>query len=179
MRLKDLFWLSKGLYYSLRYPQISGGRLLKVKGKIYIEGDGKVDFGDNVVLDGRFGRPVVFRTEGGGKIELEDSVFINCGTYLSSGSNVIRIGEDSGIGPFNIILASNHDKISNSDIKKGVTLGENVLLYSNSKVLPGTKVGDDCVIGAGSVLPSLDVSEKKLIAGNPGKEIKEIEVLDR
>lgn len=180
MRFRDLIWLLKGLIYRLRYPQISGGKLLKVKGRIFIEGNGKVELGKGVLLDGRFDNPVILKVSDGGRIVLSDSTFINCGSYLSAGDGKIDVGEESGVGPFNIILGSNHDKIADSEPKKGVDIGSNVLVYSNCKILPGTKIGEDCVIGAGSVLPSKDFGSQKLIAGNPAKSVKEdIEVLDR
>lgn len=54
---------------------------------------------------------------------------------------------------------------------KSIKIGRNVWIGSNSTILPGVTVGDNAVIGAGSVV-TRDVPENMVAAGNPAKVIK-------
>lgn len=56
---------------------------------------------------------------------------------------------------------------------KPVKIGRNVWIGSNSTILPGVTVGDNAVIGAGSVVTK-DIPENTVFAGNPAKFIKNI-----
>ena len=52
-------------------------------------------------------------------------------------------------------------------IKKGATLGAGCI------ILPGVKVGENSFVGAGAVVTK-DVLPKKIVIGNPAKEMKKI-----
>ncbi len=56
-------------------------------------------------------------------------------------------------------------------LKKPVHIGQNVFIGCNCLILKGTEIGDDCVIGAGSVV-SGKFEAGSVIAGNPAKVIK-------
>lgn len=51
-----------------------------------------------------------------------------------------------------------------------VTIGNNVFLGSHAIILPGTKIGDNCIVGAGAVVKGL-VSPNSVLAGNPARTI--------
>lgn len=55
-----------------------------------------------------------------------------------------------------------------------ITVGNNVWIGGNVCVLPGVTIGDNCVIGAGSVVVK-DVPANCMAAGNPCKFIKPID----
>ena len=57
---------------------------------------------------------------------------------------------------------------------KPIEVGNNVWIGGNVVVLPGVKIGDNCVIGAGSVVVK-DIPENSVAVGNPCKVIKKIE----
>lgn len=52
-----------------------------------------------------------------------------------------------------------------------ITVGNNVWIGGNVCVLPGVTIGDNCVIGAGSVVVK-DIPANSVAAGNPCKVIK-------
>lgn len=54
---------------------------------------------------------------------------------------------------------------------KSPTIGNNVKIYANSVIIGGIKIGDNAIIGAGSVVLN-DVPANAVVAGNPAKIIK-------
>ena len=52
-----------------------------------------------------------------------------------------------------------------------IMVGNNVWIGAGVSVLPGVTIGDNCVIGAGSVV-NRDIPSNTLAAGNPCKVIK-------
>lgn len=55
-----------------------------------------------------------------------------------------------------------------------VTIGDNVFIGMNATILMGTTIGNDCIIGANSVVKG-DFPDGVVIAGNPAKVIMTIE----
>ena len=54
---------------------------------------------------------------------------------------------------------------------KSPTIGNNVKIYANSVIIGWIKIGDNAIIGAGSVVLN-DVPANAVVAGNPAKIIK-------
>ena len=52
-----------------------------------------------------------------------------------------------------------------------ITIGNSVWVASRAIILPGTKLGDGCVVAAGAVI-SKNVQEWTVVGGNPAKELK-------
>lgn len=59
-----------------------------------------------------------------------------------------------------------------------ITIGDDVWLGGNVVVLPGVTIGDNSVIGAGSVVTK-DIPSNVLAVGNPCKVVREIKEGDR
>ena len=59
--------------------------------------------------------------------------------------------------------------------KGSIILGENVFLGFGVKVMPNIKLGDWCIVGAGSVVTK-SFPEYSMIAGNPAKLIKKYDL---
>jgi acetyltransferase-like isoleucine patch superfamily enzyme len=51
-----------------------------------------------------------------------------------------------------------------------VTVGSRVFIGANAILLPGVSIGDDCIVGAGSVVTKT-VPPGKVVAGNPARVI--------
>ena len=55
--------------------------------------------------------------------------------------------------------------------ERGVVIGDNVRIYANACIIGDITIGDNAIIGAGSVVLK-DVPSNAIVAGNPGKVIK-------
>jgi acetyltransferase-like isoleucine patch superfamily enzyme len=53
---------------------------------------------------------------------------------------------------------------------RSISLGKNVFIGMSSILLPGTQIGDNVVVGAGSVVRGMIPSDS-IVIGNPGKVI--------
>lgn len=103
-----------------------------------------VDLRPSIMLDYGIGLVIGART------------FINADFLVIGGGNV-RIGHDCLIGPRCSIYTPNHEiaakpRLEGWQHNEDVTIGDNVWLGGNVTVCPGASIGDNCVIGAGSVV---------------------------
>ena len=55
--------------------------------------------------------------------------------------------------------------------ERPVVIGNDVWIGGRVIILPGVKIGDGAIVGAGSVV-TRDVSEYDIVAGNPARVIK-------
>ena len=106
-----------------------------------------------------------------------DHVKINAGGYLSGEGGLI-IGDYVLIGPNVCILSAGHEYTSTKKfiIEQPLTYGliqieNDVWIGASSIILPGVKIGQGAVIGAGSVV-SKNVPSYAVVVGNPGRVLK-------
>ena len=90
----------------------------------------------------------------------------------------IYVGDNTMIAP-NVILASAAHPLDPEERRKGyqynkpVHIGKNCWLGAGVIVVPGVSIGDDTVIGAGSVVTK-DIPSGLVAVGNPCRVIKEV-----
>jgi len=117
-----------------------------------------------------------FTSDFGKNIRLGERVFINAGCRFQDQGG-ITIGDDCLIGHNAVIATLQHDiapsRRSNL-IPSPVVIGRNVWLGANVTVLPGVTIGDDAVIGAGSVVTK-DVPARTIAVGSPARVVRSIE----
>jgi len=138
--------------------------------------------------DGAEFRPGAF-AEACSKIHIGRNVVIRAGTYLFAdpreGGGTISIEDDVLIGPGVHMYTNNHE-FSNPNIpiinqgyptatlsdsiiiRKGSWIGANVI------ILAGVEVGENSVVGAGSVVTK-SISPRTIFAGNPATIINYID----
>ena len=90
----------------------------------------------------------------------------------------IRIGDNAMFGPNCQLLTPLHplDPVErNSGIEYGapITIGDNFWAGGGVTILPGVTLGDNVVVGAGSVVTK-SFGDNVVLAGNPARIIKEI-----
>lgn len=104
--------------------------------------------------------------------------FQGSGKYFQAinGGQII-IGEGTRIANNVGIITTNHDVADPSKhmSPKHVTIGKNCWIGMNAVILPGVELGDNTVVGAGSVVTKSFNDGNCIIAGNPAKKIKDID----
>ncbi|MDW4260929.1 DapH/DapD/GlmU-related protein [Staphylococcus saprophyticus] len=103
-------------------------------------------------------------------------IFQSPGTYFNNFSAKIYIGKGSYIAPNVGIITANHDinNLSTHIEGKDVRIGKNCWIGMNSVVLPGVILGDNTIIGAGSIVTKSFSKGNIVIAGNPAKIVKQL-----
>ena len=85
----------------------------------------------------------------------------------------IHIDENCLIASGSTILSHDHCKRSNNQpLLKDTYIGKNCFIAINSTILPGVHIGDEVIIGAGSVVTK-DVPSRVIVAGNPARIIRQ------
>jgi len=118
-----------------------------------------------------------FHCDYGTNIEVGENFFANFNlTILDVGK--VTIGANCQIAPNVSIYTAGHPihaDVRNTGYEYGipVSIGDNVWIGGNVVILPGVKIGDDVVIGAGSVVTK-DIPDHVIAAGNPCRVIREI-----
>lgn len=103
---------------------------------------------------------------------------VTFGDYCWLHSNV-HIGQQSSIGNFVFIypyVVFTNDPHPPSNICIGPSISDFSQVAVGTVVLPGVKIGRHCLIGAQSLIGK-DVEDYQLVAGNPGKFIKDVREL--
>lgn len=123
-----------------------------------------------------------FRCEFGKNISIGDDVYINFGCVILDCGQV-HIGNNTLIGPNVGLFSGNHtidadERAAGGLIPKPITIGNRVWLCGNVTVVPGVTIGDDTVIGAGSVVTH-DIPSGVIAAGNPCKVLRKITTEDK
>ena len=95
------------------------------------------------------------------------------GTFILASAPVV-IGNNCSFSFRNMIITSTHDLDDfSTGIAKPITIGNNVWITTNVMILPGVTIGDNTVIGAGSIVTK-DIPSGVFAAGNPCVVIKQI-----
>lgn len=126
-------------------------------------------------VDKSFGLFPPFTTDCGKNITLGKGVFINAGCRFQDQGGII-IGDGALIGHNTVIATLNHafEPENRGDmIPSPVKIGKNVWIGSNSTILPGVTIGDNAIIGAGSVVTK-DIPADMIAVGNPARVIRSI-----
>lgn len=136
--------------------------------------------GEGTFLQG----PITFHY--GKHTHIGDRCFINFNFTVQDDANVF-IGDDCNFGPNVTIVTPIHPmlpderkriKCADGEIRrlcyaKPVIIGHDCWFGANVVVCPGVSVGENCVIGAGSVV-TRDIPANSFAAGNPCRVIREI-----
>lgn len=123
-----------------------------------------------------------FRCEFGKNITIGDNVYINFGCIILDCSEV-TIGSHTLLGPNIGLYAANHstdatERINGGCYGKPIHIGNNVWLGGDVKVLQGVTIGDNTIIGAGSIVTK-DIPDNVIAVGNPCKVIRKITEEDK
>ncbi|MFH1716903.1 MAG: acyltransferase [Planctomycetota bacterium] len=111
-----------------------------------------------------------------GDVILDDGASVGIGSIVIG---PVRLGENSACSQYCAISGQSHcyEDVSVNFLRQGfkidpVVIGRNVWIGSNTVILPGVKIGDNSVIGAGSTVVK-DIPPYTVAVGKPAKIIKQ------
>lgn len=114
---------------------------------------------------------------GGKNVYMGNHVYANFNLVLVDDA-VIEIGDNVMIGP-NVVLCTGTHPVSprlrakEAQYNKPVKVGSGVWIGANTMVMPGVTIGENSIIGAGSVVTK-DIPANVIAFGNPCKVHREI-----
>jgi len=107
-----------------------------------------------------------------GDVILDDGASVGVGSIVIG---PVRMGENSACGQYCFISGQSHryEDVSVNFLRQGfkidpVVIGKNAWIGSNSVILPGVKIGDNSIVGAGSTVVE-DVLPYTVACGKPAK----------
>lgn len=155
--------------YNNTRPSEDGRRLELLKGILG-------DCGDRVFIE----TPV--HMSYGSHVHLEEHFYANFNLVLVDDTD-IYIGDRTMIGPNVTVCTTGHpayplyrEMVAHYSLP--IHIGKNVWIGANSVVLPGVTIGDNSVIGAGSIV-TRDIPANVVAVGNPCRVMRQISERDR
>lgn len=135
------------------------------------------EVGENCYIESPY-----FANWGGHHVHLGKNIYANAGLKLVDDTH-IYIGDYTMLGP-NVVLATAGHPIDPELRARGlqynlpVRIGKNCWLGAGVIVMPGVTIGDNTVIGAGSVV-TRDIPANVVAVGNPCRILREVGEHDR
>lgn len=113
----------------------------------------------------------------GYNIEIGKNFYANHNLVILDG-NKVEFGDNVFVAPNCAFYTAGHpldykERNKGLEYAKPIKVGNNVWIGGNVTVLPGVSIGDNVVIGAGSVVTK-DIPSNVIAVGNPCRVIKEI-----
>ena len=118
-----------------------------------------------------------------GDVETGKNVSIWFSAILRADMSKITVGNNSNIQdnttvhgdtPYPVIIGENVT-IGHNCVIHGCEIGDNVIIGMGSILLNGAKIPKNCIVGAGSlVTEKLEAQEGDLIIGSPAKVVKQL-----
>jgi acetyltransferase-like isoleucine patch superfamily enzyme/acyl carrier protein len=146
-----------------------GARPLVIGAPVLVAG-GRIVIGDDLVLSSRPVRSHLITS--GGLLEIGDRVRIGFGAAIACDERV-RIGDDTHLGPYVSLSDSDFHVVGDRTATpepRPVEIGRRVRIGARVMILPGTTIGDDVEIAAGSVVGGTVPAGSRL-AGVPARPV--------
>ena len=170
--------LAGALYRPDEEILIDSRRALRLVAQYNASDPSHPDVRERILRDllGNVGKGVVlrppFHCDLGYNITLGDGVFANFGCVILDIAPV-SVGAQTQIGPYVQLLTADHPRdpaLRRQGYESGrpINIGANVWIGGGAIILPGVSVGDDAIIGAGSVV-TRDVAPGVTVKGSPAR----------
>lgn len=169
--MQEQFDCLEKLYdYNLTRPKEQEKRALMLK-------DMFAEIGDGCYIE-----PPFHANWGGKHVHFGKDVYANFGLTLVDDTH-IYVGDNTMFGPNVVVATAGHPILpeireQGYQYNMSVKIGKNCWLGAGVLVMPGVTIGDNTVIGAGSVVTK-DIPSGVVAVGNPCKVLREIGDRDR
>lgn len=143
----------------------------------YIQNEGAITIGDRPTFQCIESRTLL-RTVAGAHLRIGSRAYINSGVTITAIED-ITIGDDVKIaGNVGITSTGGHELVAGDGVRNApVVIGNNVWIGRGAFILPGVTIGDNAIIGAGSVV-NRDVPADTVVAGTPAVPIRTLRPSD-
>jgi acetyltransferase-like isoleucine patch superfamily enzyme len=103
------------------------------------------------------------------RLRIGERTFIN-GNCIFENIEQVTIGAGTMIGPACLFLTNNHRVEDQTEMPLPITIGRDVWIGGGVRIVPGARIGDRAVVGAGAVVTGL-VEEAQTVVGVPARPI--------
>lgn len=134
----------------------------KIKGDVVITAPFYCDYGFNISVGENFYTNHNCVILDGAKVEFGDNVFIAPNCVFSTAGHAI----------------DSEQRSQGLEIARPIKIGNNVWIGANVSVLPGVTIGNNAIIGAGSVV-NKDIPSDVIAVGNPCRVMRKITEEDK
>lgn len=166
-------WALRALIYMPFFKHI--GNMSYMGKPCFIEGCKRISIGKKT----RIFPGIRMEAIGSGEICIGDNCAIEQNVHIISQNQVLHIGSNTTISANVFISNIDHEyrDISKSAmaqplIEKETFVGEGCFIGYGSSILPGTVLGNHCIVGSNAVLKGR-YPDNSVIVGVPGKVVKE------
>ena len=183
--INRIYFLMKGISY---------GKNMRICDYLYLnlKGSNNIKIGNGFAFSSGGGYNPLSRNIKG-SIEMEKGTSLEIGDNVGISSSCLwvydylKIGDNTKIGADTIILDSDAHSLDfrirmtaddrKNCVRKGINIGNNVLIGTRCIILKGVTIGDRAIIGSGSVVTK-SIPADCIAAGNPCKVIKYTNIVD-
>ena len=138
---------------------------------VYLQGPIYFDFGKNIVMgDGSYAN-FNFTVLDEGKVTIGKNVFIGPNVSILTPIHPLRYQDR------NAFFNEKTGQITNLERAGSVTIGDNCWIGGSVTICPNVRIGEGCVIGAGSVV-TRDIPPNSLAVGVPCRVLRPITEAD-
>lgn len=131
------------------------------RSELIVDGDFIIGNGTRISVDGGASLYI-----GGKRHESASGITERC---LILVRKKVSIGADCIIAWNVFITDCDWHSIYGKDIQDDVTIGDHVWIACNVSILKGTKIGNNCIVGAHSMMSKKSIPDNTIAAGNPIK----------
>jgi acetyltransferase-like isoleucine patch superfamily enzyme len=165
--IKRFYYAFEGSYCSRKFYSYGVG--LRVLGMPHIYGGGKVLAGEHLRLNSRGIRIEIFVARDA-VLNIGNHVTVEPSTDIGVAKR-IDLGDFTMIGGSSIIYDSDFHGVDGAKPKVApVKIGKHVWIGGRAIILKGVTIGDNSIVGAGSVVTK-GVPGNTIVAGNPARKM--------
>lgn len=165
-------------WHRVRHPKVRWGTGIRVRGRLHIVGPGQVIIGDDVLFDRIGGANYLVTLSPHAVIEIGRGSYINGASLCAS--EAISVGADCIVGMTYVIDSDFHmvgmerRRSTARPPSAAVRIGVNVWLANRTIVTRGVTIGDNSVVGIGTVVTG-PVPSDAVVAGPAFRIIRRLD----